>query len=167
MAKFSQNDSKSSNSPILLHGGAFLLKSFIEEKGSIYLEILIATIILATITTGIMAMYQQSTLNTKKTNHITVATDLAKGTIETLKQFEGNVRGSANWTNGYPKTVTQNNVNYTINVNQVNSNQLPTSPIDIKNNNEIVPLSVSVSWNQVQNGVNKAKSINLATYFMQ
>jgi len=145
----------------------FIVKKNNSEKGFIYVEVLIATIILAMATTGIMAMYQQSSLTNKKTNEIAIATNLAKGTIETLKQFEGSKRNSSNWTNGYPQTVTQNSIAYTINVNQINASQLPTTPIDIKSDNDIVPITVTINWNSTQNGTTQAKNVSLATYFMQ
>ncbi len=129
-----------------------------DRNGYIFVDALLAMIILVVALAAFLGTYRQATVGTVETRERTVATDLAMQTLENLKKYDwaGRGRTDAVWSSPTAQTVAVNGQTYTIRYGVITA--LTTTAI--ASNNNVIPVKVTVSWPT-------GKSVQMATYYLK
>lgn len=124
---------------------------FNRQKGFTLIETLVSVFLLSFIIIAFMLSHTQSHISTNVTQHRAIAVHLAQQRLEALKRLDqpGNDRNSNNWTSEIGSfVINKDGIRYTVTTSFIPNAELPNN---IQTNDNLVPIRVTVSWNEFNN----------------
>ena len=136
--------------------------SLYKEKGFIYIDVLIALVVLSVAIIAILYTYNTSLNVNKENDDLKTAVVLANNQLNFLKKYDGSLKDRENsvWSKVDDAIYTEPKSKevYSVTSRVLKDAEIPD---DIKNNINIIPIEVKVVWSKssVQSGDNEYKVI--------